>query len=159
MACSGGHALAAGRAGDGSTRRRSTILSLKCCHRSPNHQNTSRQHLSIPAEKGIFLTRNPRPYARPSTSTSLPWRAHGRRPCIRTRSAPSERVLWNWTTAGDGDSPTRSHGPSPWLAPSDHALGWDDEDDAYTSFLEFLPLPFSPLSLSCFLLWFLLRIA
>lgn len=153
MARSRGHALAARRARDGSARRRSTILSLQCRHRSPNHQNTPRQHLSIPTEKGIVLTRNPRTSARPSTSTSLPRGAHRRRSCIRTRSTSPERVLWNWTTARDGDPPTRSHGPSPWHAPSDHALGWDDEDDAYTSFLEFSPSLFFSLSFF-FHLWF-----
>lgn len=151
MACSRGHALAAGGTRDGSTRRCSTIFSLKCCHRSPHHQNTSRQHFSIPAEKGIFLTRNPRPSARSSTSTSLTRRAHCRCSCIRTRSTSPERVLWNWTTAGDGNSPTRSHGPSPCHAPSNHALRmrwWRWRLYVFPWVFPLFPPP------SVFLLWF-----
>jgi hypothetical protein len=134
MACSRGHALAAGRAGDGSPRRCGAILTLQCGNRPPHHQNTPCQHLFVPAQERLFFTRNSRPSARPSTPTSVLGRAYCRRSCICTRTASPERVLWNGTTAGDGNA-SKSHGPSSGHATSDHALGWnDDKDDTYLLF-------------------------
>lgn len=139
MACRRGHALATGRARDGSPRRRGALFTIQHRHRSTDYSDPSCQYLSSSSSKELHLTRYPGPFARPSTTITLPRRVDSRGSRVRTTCpASATRILWPWTAARHGNSPAWSDGPGPAYgnASANFALRRDD-DHARTAFFLF----------------------
>lgn len=123
MACGRGHALATRRARDGSSCWCGPVFPIKHGNRSSNHQNSSCEYLFNAAAKDFDLACHSGPPTGSSSSASITRRADRGRPRIRAACTSSTaRVLWRWTTSGDGYSPTGSDGAAFGNASTDIAI-------------------------------------